>query len=777
MKNVINLAKIFPKSPFHFGDITAGIETELHTSVQGDPSDVDLPQIIINSKYYKNVVRRVQVVDTSATSKEMLNRYLSDKDKIWDNSWVRVPVYKISPDAFQIFMKDLLKDKRRPDEGYRSDATKFFITIKGEQFIRIPISYLFKLAIVDYMITENDRTSRFIETGLGMIKHYINDNTSPELSSFFVIDSEKSADVGYALAKENSVMFLFTQLLVEYAHKKFELIRYGQRVDVYKSPLPPVKQKKLNEIISDNFYRELFMNPCLSGWDKGEDKKEYMALCHIILSRSRLNTLTKLKEAGFFNGNLVMMPNTSNTSLSNNGVHISIGSKLITEYIKNDKVGMGRKLEKYYADLSVKIVEHFLPLFIGNYSASCYRIGFKEFHPEIVLGFLPHELDYTHLRMLWRRWQKKAGINFLGQKITPVGYNWLDEKTKKIFNLKGDYVPDYRLIDYFMALMSTEESPAFDGTLDNEIRLKEDLMNMGAFHKDMSFYTLYKPRLYHQNGFSGFEGRFYSLFDKVGIDLKHAVNLQILITALAYKYIMLGIVKHPDIPDTPTVESERRQIIFGAAAGIDIFNIDEATGNNFLKMILKDTKNIKVSRRYKGFLKVNLLDYQKGLLSVIKRDAMDIIEELNMQETIRDLEKRLDEPERRVEHRLRKKICRFAGVKSPFDVDADEFNLKAEEFYRVKLKVKHMHEGVKFLKEDLQYILNDESLRAYLYEEFKDIDIDRFIDKCWVGIMDDNIGLKEIRSLLKLIIISVWYNKLFNKGEDLIKEETMIVNS
>jgi hypothetical protein len=37
-------------------------------------------------------------------------------------------------------------------------------------------------------------------------------------------------------------------------------------------------------------------------------------------------------------------------------------------------------------------MEHFLPLFVGSYSAAPCRIGFRDFHPESALGFLPHEL-------------------------------------------------------------------------------------------------------------------------------------------------------------------------------------------------------------------------------------------------------------------------------------------------------------------------------------------------------------------------------------------------
>jgi len=56
--------------------------------------------------------------------------------------------------------------------------------------------------------------------------------------------------------------------------------------------------ESLSHCISDSFYRELFMNPCLSGWNKGEEKHEYMHLCHRVLSRSQFNAVLKLREAG-----------------------------------------------------------------------------------------------------------------------------------------------------------------------------------------------------------------------------------------------------------------------------------------------------------------------------------------------------------------------------------------------------------------------------------------------------------------------------------------------
>jgi hypothetical protein len=46
----------------------------------------------------------------------------------------------------------------------------------------------------------------------------------------------------------------------------------------------------------------------------------------------------------------------------------------------------------------------------------------------------------------------------------------------------------------------------------NDLRLKRDLASMGVFHESMSTYLL-TTALVRGHGLSGFEGRFYSLFD------------------------------------------------------------------------------------------------------------------------------------------------------------------------------------------------------------------------------------------------------------------------
>jgi hypothetical protein len=115
-------------------------------------------------------------------------------------------------------------------------------------------------------------------TGERLLSHFLSDNTSPETHSFYVGLLRSEDGMGRVVAKETALRFLFTQLLVAYANEKFRLRDFGQKAVVFFYPHPPVRQKALNGCISYAFYRELFMNPCLSGWDSGETKYAYMHL-------------------------------------------------------------------------------------------------------------------------------------------------------------------------------------------------------------------------------------------------------------------------------------------------------------------------------------------------------------------------------------------------------------------------------------------------------------------------------------------------------------------
>jgi len=481
--------------PFASGDVSAGTETELQAAVKGSRESVDLPLAIEASNYFANILKRVRIGDTHSDAVSDVERFLNENTSgIWENSWVRFPRKHLDAFADQVLSEDLRADKRDPKSAMRSDAENFIFSQRGEEWVRVPVSYLIKLSLADFTGSQGDSSAVLAETAISIMDKFFNDNSSPETVSFYISPLFPRTRMGRAIAKETSQRYLLTQLLVRYANHKFDLKANGQEAVVYLAPNPPLRQKTLNDCVSDAFYRELFMSPCLSGWNDGQSKHAYMHLCHEVLSRSQLNATAKLREAGIMPRKLVFLPTLSNTSLANNGTHLSLGSIKLTKLVSDQESGFTRVHEKFVGDLIIKIVEHFLPLFVSTYTAAPYRLDFCDFHPEKVLGFLPHELDYTHLRMLWACWKQKAKLKILGRSLTPFGLKSLDSAVRSVFKLRGDYVPDFRLLDYFVSLMSTNRSPALDGCLGNWDRLKNDLLSLGVFDPRLTPYFLYRLR-------------------------------------------------------------------------------------------------------------------------------------------------------------------------------------------------------------------------------------------------------------------------------------------
>jgi hypothetical protein len=734
--------------PFAQGDVTVGVENELQAVVVGDANCVDLPLVIRERNFYINSGRRPQ-----------LDRYLTGGD-VWENSWVRFRVRALAPLARTTLRVDLLADKAHPEKGPRSDCHRFLFRQAGEEWVRIPVSYLLKLALADALGTGPRVPGLAWQTGRRLLGHFSNDNTSPETRSFHLVLLQPSSGMGQAVARETAKRFLLTQLLTMYANAKLGLTAQGQRAAVYFAPHPPVRQRELNGCVSDAFYRDLFMSPCLSGWDQGEVKQRYMHLCHEVLSRSQLNAIAKLREAGIIARDLVVLPNTSNVSLANNGTHVSLGSRTLTRARGDAGSGFTAAHEKVLGDLVIKIVEHFLPLFVGTYSAAPYRLDFADFHPELVLGFLPHELDVTHLRMLWRGWRRKAHLRVLGQPLTPFGPRWLDRMVAAVGGLRGDVVPDFRLLDYPVALLSTDQSPGLNGRPGNTERLKQDLTDLGVIDARMALYLPYRLREYGASGFSGFEGRQYSLLPGFMADLAPAVDLQLLATALAFKYIAEGQLDHAGIPDDPTVESERRQPFFAAAIGLGTFFARAQSGNRLPRRILERTARLRASRSHPGHLRVQTREYRRALLRVLQEDARDLAASLGLEAVLTDLGLRLEYPdEGSATGRLLCGILDKAGVSSALKLEAPEFNRCAEAYYREELRRRHMAEAIDLLGEDLRTLDRrakaDERIAATLKTVLGGQDVASYLARVTDDLLAERMPVEELRRLIRLVVTSI----------------------
>jgi hypothetical protein len=466
-----------------------------------------------------------------------------------------------------------------------------------------------------------------------------------------------------------------------------------------------------------------------------------------------------MRDAGIITRNLVILPTVSNISLANNGTHVSLGSKKLTACFKQSDSDFSIQAEKLIGDLAIKIKEHFLPLFVGTYSAAPYRIDYSDFHPEKVLGFLPHELDYTHLRMIWRRWKKKACISIFGHSVTPFGLKSIDDAVSRAFRTKGDFIPDYRLIDYLVSVMSTDRSPALDGKIGNEDKLKRDLEHLGVFDSRMSLYLLCRLRKLSTHGYTGFEDRHYSLFEDIGTDMAQAVNLQILVTALAFKYIFEGRISHNRIPDDPFIESERRQIFFCAAVGIPTFYVRENTSNVFLADLIKQTNYLRRSRRYRGYFRVLTSEYLWVLYKTILDECAELIEMMNMRQEIDELKLRLSNPLKfSALGKITRGILTDIGAKNPLNSSAYEFNHAAENYYRNTLNQNCINAGLNLLEKDISELdANIDSIEPQIKKAldsmFQHQTPVKFFAEVKPLITTEEISMNDLRMVIQLMLL------------------------
>ena len=699
--------------PFHPKDITAGTENELAVSVFGKRDTADLPQTIARLPFF----------ETGGPASAALEEWLADNaGHVWEHSWLRISRATLNAAARATLGSDL---------AGRRDREDFQV---GHDSVRVPASYVLKLALAD-VLGARDLPGRALLAGQRTLGCFLNDNTAPEIISTHIVSGKHGDAPGKAVARENAQRFLLVQLLVAYANEKFGLRASGQELTIYAAPNPPARLKGLSRLLPADAYRDLLMNPCLSGFQDGASKRAYMHVCHETLSHSRMHTGARMMEAGIMKPHVVERM-VCDTSLLNNGTHLSLGSLRLGEYLRAQPQSTAVAEEKYLGDLATKIVEHFLPLFVGLYSAAPARLAPADLRPERALGFLPHELGSTHLRLTWQSWKRKAGL------LAP---------------LKGDMVPDQRLLDYFAALPGSATAAAHDGQLGNDARLKAELEAKGLFSRNMTFYTLYRLREFSKMGFTGFEGRHYSLFASLHGDLAPATDLQALITAYAYQYMARGEVLHAHIPDDPETESERRQMFFAAAIGLPVFYVKRTTRNLFLRRVLAQTQRTRPSKRHTGYFKVYMDDYRNALRQLLAEDGA-------LAETgtapLADLGARLAAPaERGVSGRLTSAILADLGVKNPMDVDAVTFNQAAEQHYRGRLREQYQEEGLASAGQSIgqmaQRMPHDPALRRALAALTGGRDAQAFFSEAARDVRTGTAAPDTLRRLIGLLLLNV----------------------
>ena len=107
-------------------------------------------------------------------------------------------------------------------------SSRFELRHQGEDFVRIPVSYLMKLALAE-AVADQPAASLLRCEAERLMPHFISDNISPETHSFYTTRITPAGGNGPSIAAETSRRMLFSQLLIMYANQRFKLIAHGQQ--------------------------------------------------------------------------------------------------------------------------------------------------------------------------------------------------------------------------------------------------------------------------------------------------------------------------------------------------------------------------------------------------------------------------------------------------------------------------------------------------------------------------------------------------------------------
>jgi hypothetical protein len=170
-----------------------------------------------------------------------------------------------------------------------------------------------------------------------------------------------------------------------------------------------------------------------------------------------------------------------------------------------------------------------------------------------------------------------------------------------------------------------------------------------------------------------------------------------------------------------------------------------------------------------------LSEYRKALLNTLAEDGASLIEMFGIGETIEDLGERVANFEEcSVASRLIRGILNGKQKKSPLNMNSDEFNSAAENYYRNELRKRHISEALSILREDLSIIdgsvlgVNDSPSKAlgFVLGGLKGTSL---IDRLRNDVVEGRASLEHLVKLIHLILVVEHIDRLtsnYNEADD-----------
>jgi hypothetical protein len=154
--------------------------------------------------------------------------------------------------------------------------------------------------------------------------------------------------------------------------------------------------------------------------------------------------------------------------------------------------------------------------------------------------------------------------------------------------------------------------------------------------------------------------------------------------------------------------------------------------------------------------------YRLALVDLIRADGSDLIEMFNLQSTMDDLKRKIEESKRySADGRLTAGILRELGTASPLQSTADEFNLAAERYYRTTLRKRHLKEAMELLAASLREVesgnvCSEACCRETLRYILKDRLPSEFIKSAGAEIVSDDAPLEVVIKAIQLVLFCTY---------------------
>ena len=154
---------------------------------------------IRESRFFQNIARRSASGEAPRRTLLELEDLPRRQPGVWENSWVRFPRVAAQRHALQVFQADLqvVRTERLDRRTLRRCAGSASPRM-ARPWLRIPISYALKLSLADLVGTQPHMPEAMRAEASRLMRHFLNDNTSPETTSFHIVAAGDEALPGRA---------------------------------------------------------------------------------------------------------------------------------------------------------------------------------------------------------------------------------------------------------------------------------------------------------------------------------------------------------------------------------------------------------------------------------------------------------------------------------------------------------------------------------------------------------------------------------------------------